>query len=89
MAVYTTLIANRLEAELESTLGDHGVLIDPGWLIDNYMQFFDTVIGLLESSIEYCCAVAAALSLVILVVAYRFVDRSDVDAPEFIEDGEE
>lgn len=89
VAVYTTLIANRLEAELESTLGDHGVLIDPGWLIDNYMQFFDTVIGLLESSIEYCCAVAAALSLVILVVAYRFVDRSDVDAPEFIEDGEE
>ena len=55
-------------------------------ILEHYDLFYDTLTQLFESSVQYCCGIAAVMSLVILVAAYFFTDRSDVDAPEFVDE---
>ena len=83
---YKVIVVNRLESEAVRVLGEGGATVDIGWVVEHYDLFHDTLIQLFESSVQYCCGIAAVMSLVILVAAYFFTDRSDVDAPEFVDE---
>ena len=83
---YKAIVVNRLESEAVRVLGEGGATVDLGWIVEHYDLFCDTLTQLFESSVQYCCGIAAVMSLVILVAAYFFTDRSDVDAPEFVDE---
>ncbi len=86
IASYTAIVDNRLMSEANRIIEELGIHEDPSYIIDNWDLYFDDVVQVFESSIEFCSILAAILSVSILIAAYRLIGNEDVDAPEFVDE---
>lgn len=88
MAVYKGIVVSALEGYVQDIEGE--VVEDMEfWLLEHLSSYAYDLIGIFESTVRECCIAASIMVLSVLVICYFTVGKKDLDAPEFVLDGDE
>ena len=88
MAVYKGIMVSALEGYVQDIEGE--VVEDMEfWLLEHMSSYAYDLIGIFESTVRECCIAASIMVLSVLVICYFTVGKKDLDAPEFVLDGDE
>lgn len=88
MAVYKGIVSSALDGYVEN-IGGEAVDNVEQWLLEHMSSYVYDLMAIFEFTVRECCVAASIAVLSVLAICYFMVGREDLDAPEFVEDGED